>query len=182
MQIAYRAPAASDPDWFRLTLLDSILSGPAGPGGGNVGNKTTRLYQALVKTELAAGVSGGLSTTIDPFLYLFTLTVRDGCTAEAVEQAFHAEIDRLNRDGITEAELNRAKKQARATFAYSSESVSGQTSWLARAENFASYTWFEDYLDNIEAVTLDAVNDAARRYLVPRQRVVGWLLPEGDKA
>ncbi|MBZ0294340.1 MAG: insulinase family protein, partial [Anaerolineae bacterium] len=169
-------------DWFRLTLLDSILSGPGGPGGGSISNKSSRLYRALVKTELAAGAYGGLSPTVDPFLYAFTLTVRDGRTPAEVEAAFDSEIRRLCDDGVSEAEFERAKKQARATFAYSAERVTGQTSWLARAENFDSYAWFEQYMEHIEAVKLDEVNEAAKRYLVPQRRIVGWLIPEGDQA
>lgn len=182
VQIAYRTPAASDPDWFRLTLLDSVLSGPGGPGGGSISNKSSRLYRALVKTELAAGAYGGLSPTVDPFLYTFTLTARDGRIPAEIETAFDAEIQRVRETGISEAEFERAKKQARASFAYSAERVTNQTSWLARAEHFDSYAWFEHYLECVEAVDLTEVNEAARRYLMPQRRIVGWLIPEGDNA
>ena len=49
------------------------------------------------------------------------------------------------------------KKQARALFAFSTESVGGQAYWLARGEQFDSYTWFESYVPRLEAVTVDDV-------------------------
>ncbi len=88
-----------------------------------------------------------------------------------------AEIDRVREGSITQAELDKAKKQAKALFAYGTESVSGQAFWLAFAENFSSYTWYENYVEQLEAVTLDEVNEAARRYLRRAQRTVGWFIP-----
>ena len=77
---AYRAPAATDPDWFKLAVADSILAGASAPGGNSIGNKTSRLYKALVETELAASVGGGLYPSIDPYLFSIMVTVRDGRT------------------------------------------------------------------------------------------------------
>lgn len=177
LEVAYRAPAATHDDWFKLAILNSVLAGPSGMGGGAVDNKTSRLYKALVEMELAVSVDGGLIPTIDPYLYDLTVTVRDGRTLEAVEAALDAEIDRVRREPITEAELLKAKKQARALFAYSTERVTAQAFWLAFAENFESYTWFENYVPRLEAVTVDDVLDVARRYLRPQRRTVGWFIP-----
>jgi zinc protease len=177
IQVAYRVPQATHPDWFALELCNSLLCGPDGLGGGGIDNKTSRLYKALVETELAAGVDGSMTATVDPFLYMIDIIVRDGRTPEAVEAALDAEIDRLRAGDVTEAELARVKKQARALFAYSSERVSTQGFWLAFSENFASYEWFENYLKNLEAVTLDDVRAAAAKYLRPQNRTVGYFIP-----
>ncbi len=179
LEIAYHAPAATDPDWFKLALIDSIMSGPSGPGGGNIDNKTSRLYKALVETEVAASVYGSMIPTIDPYLYSITVTVRDGHTLEEAEAALDEQIERVRSGDITQAELDKAKKQARALFAYSTEGVTGQGFWLAFAENFESYQWFGDYVTRLSAVTLDEVNEAARNYLRPQNRTVGWLIPTG---
>lgn len=177
VEIAYHAPAASTSDWFALSVLDSVLSGPSGLGGGGIDNKTSRLYKALIETELAASVNGSLQPTIDPYLYSLYATVRSGRTHEEVETAITAEVERVRQGMITQRELDRAKKQARALFAYSTESVTGQAFWLAFAENFAGYAWFEDYLTRLEAVTIEDVCNVAERYLTPQQRVVGWFVP-----
>ncbi|MDL1899906.1 insulinase family protein [Anaerolineae bacterium CFX9] len=181
VDVSYHAPAATDPDWFALSLIDSILCGASGLGGGSIDNKTSRLYKALVETELAADVDGSLLPSVDPFLFSINVTVRAGQTPEAVEAVIDREIERIIAGDITEAELNRAKKQARALFAYSTERVTMQAFWLAFAENFSSYEWFENYVSSLEAVTLDQVIDAARRYLRPQNRVVGYFVPSAEQ-
>jgi len=173
----YRAPAATDPDWFKLALIDSILAGASAPGGNGIGNRTSRLYRALVERELAASVSGGLYPSVDPYLFSVMVTVRDGRHPEEVQEALDAEIERVAAGEISQEELDKARKQARALFVYGTERVTGQAFWLAFSENFSSYSWYESYLDRLAAVTLDEVHEAARRYLRRSQRTVGWFVP-----
>ncbi len=177
IQASYRVPAATDPDWFKLEMVNSILCGPDSMGGGGIDNKTSRLYKALVETELAASVDGGLTQTIDPFLYSIDVVVRDGQDPAEVEAALNHELERMAAGEVTERELNRAKKQARALFAYSTERVTMQAFWLAFTENVQSYEWFENYVANLEAVTLDEVKQAAAQYLRPQNRTVGYFIP-----
>ncbi len=177
LDVAYRAPAATDPDWFKLTLLNSVLCGPDSLGGGSIDNKTSRLYKSLVETEIAAGMDGGLTPSIDPFLYSITATLRDGRTPEEAEAVINHEIQRIIDGDITETELARAKKQSRALFAYGTERVTMQAFWLAFSENFSSYEWFETYVEQLEAVTLEDVIDVAKRYLRRTNRVVGTFIP-----
>ncbi len=180
--LGYRAPEAANPDWFKLALVDSMLAGASAPGSSNIGNRTSRLYKALVETELATSVGGGLYPSIDPYLFGIMATVRDGRTSEEVQVALDMEIERLVQGEIAQAELDKAKKQAKALFAYGTEGVTGQAFWLAFSENLSSYTWYENYLEQLEAVTLEDVQDAAQRYLQRSQRTVGWFIPTGQEA
>jgi zinc protease len=182
IQAAYRVPPATEVDWFKMEIVNSILCGADGLGGGSIDNTTSRLYKALVETELAAGVDGSMTQSIDPFLYTITIAIRDGRAPGDVEAAFNAQVERARGGDITAAELVRAKKQARALFAYSTERVTMQAYWLAFSENFDRYTWFETYLDQLEAVTLDDVHEAAARYLRPQNRTIGWFVPIAGEA
>jgi zinc protease len=102
---------------------------------------------------------------------------------EAVEAALFAELDKAIGGGITQAELDKAKKQARALFAYSGESVTNQGFMLAYYEHVAeSYQWFLTFEERLRAVTLDDVHDMAKRYLRPSQRTVGWFVPTGGES
>lgn len=178
VQIAYHAPAFSDPDWFKLATLDSILGGPGGPGGGAIGYRTSRLYRHLIETEIAAGASGDLSMTADPFLYKLTAVLRDGRHHADAETAILEQIERLQNDLVSEAELRKAKKQARAAFAYSNERVGGQAYYLSYAETIDSYRLFLNYPDQIEAITAADIQAVAQKYLQPRQRTIGWFIPQ----
>jgi len=178
LSVAHHVPPATHPDWFKLEVLDSILTGP----GGGVDQKTSRLYQALVKTGIAASVGGGLSETVDPYLHTIAVTISDGVTHDEAEDALLDEIDRLLEDGISEAELNKVKKQARAAFAYATESITNQAYWLAQSALLGDPHWFDRYLDRLDTITCEDVLQTARRYLIPQRRVTGWLIPTADAA
>lgn len=173
VSIAHHVPQATHADWFKLEILDSVLTGP----GGSVDNKTCRLYKALVKSGIAANMSGGLSETIDPYLYTITVTLNDDQTHAEAEALILEEIDSIRDEGISQRELNKAKKQARASFAFASESVTNQAYWLAQSAILGDYDWFDRYLERLDAVTLADVVAVANRYLIPQKRVTGWLIP-----
>ncbi len=179
LEMAYRAPAATHDDWFKLAILNSVLTGPSGLGGGSIDNKTSRLYKAMVETELAVDVDGGLLPSIDPYLYDLVVVLRDGQPLDKVERALDEQIERVLNEAITQRELDKARKQARALFAYSTERVTSQAFWLAFAENFESHTWFDHYVERLEAVTIADVRDVAQRYLRKQNRTVGWFVPTG---
>ena len=182
LQVGYHAPAASHPDFFPFCLLDSLLSGPSNFNmfGGGISNKTSRLYRALVEQELATGVQGGVQATIDPFLHSILAVVRPEKEPEQVLEAIEQEVQRLQQAPPPPEDLQRALKQARALFAYGSESITNQAFWLGFSEMFATLDWFTTFLERLEAVTPEEVQRVAQEYLRPQQRVVGVYLPDGQ--
>ncbi|MGW8249028.1 MAG: M16 family metallopeptidase [Anaerolineales bacterium] len=182
IQVTHHTPAASHPDFFPLTVLDSLLTGPSNLNmfGGGISNKTSRLYRALVDGELVVSVYGGLQATIDPFLHTFTIIMRPDRQVEQVLTVLNEEIQRLQDNLPPSDELARAVKQARAMFAYGSESITNQAFWLGFSEMFDSYDWFWTYLDRLAAVTPQDVQRVAQEYLRPQKRVVGVYLPTGN--
>ena len=172
-EICHRIPPASHVDWAKLKILDHVLSGASGAAD----NKTSRLYQALVKSEIAASVAAGINPSIDPYLYSILVTLREGRQPAEAEEVLLAEIARLQADGISEAELNKARKQAKAAFAYSTESVTEQAFWLAQSFILGDENWFDGYVERLTDLEAADVLAAARRYLVPKNRVVGILHP-----
>ncbi len=183
VQAAYRFPAASDPDFFPLTVLDSLLAGPSNLnmfGGGGISNKTSRLYRALVDKQYAVGFSGGANATVDPFLYYLSLTIHPKRKPEEALAAMDREIVRVQEELVSKEEIRRAMKQARANFAYGTENITNQAFWLGYAEMFATYDWFESYLDKLAKVTPKDVRRVARDYLRPQTRVVGTYIPTGN--
>jgi zinc protease len=184
VQVCYRFPNASHPDFFPLTVLDSLLAGPSNLNffGGGISNKTSRLYRAMVDKELAVGLSGGAQATIDPYLYNISMTIHPQRKPEEALSALDDEIKRIQEELVSEDEIARAIKQARAIFAYGSENITNQGFWMGYAEMFADYNWFLTYLDNLAAVTPADVQRVAQGYLQPRSRVVGTYIPSGGEA
>ena len=167
-----------------MAVLDSALTGASNLNlfGGGISNKTSRLYKKLVEGELAASVVGGLAATVHPYLYSIMVTVRPESSPEKVLTALDEEIERMLDKAVTVEEVARAIKQAKALFAYASESITNQGFWLGYSEMFADYAWFETYLDRLSKVTPDQVLEVARKRLVPTKRVVGVYRPNGTAA
>lgn len=183
LSFAYRAPDAAHPDYPALTLLNAAFSGGGSLGmfGGGGSNRSSRLYKALVSTELAAGAYGSLIPTIDPFLYTISAVVRAGRTLPEVEQALEAELARLRAEPITPAELAKALSRARAQFIMAGESISGQAQLIGAAEaTTGDFRWFESVLDRLNSVTLDDIERVLNEYIHARHRTVGWYVPAPD--
>jgi zinc protease len=181
LQVSYRAPKADDPDFFALNLLDSLLTGPTNLNmfGGGVTNKTSRLYKALVEKQLAVSVNGGVQATIDPYLYTTIVIVHPEHTASDCISVMEDEIKRLQDAPPLVEELERALKQARAIFAYGSESISNLAFWFGFVEMFATSEWFTTFLDKLAAVTPADVQRLAQTCLRPQNRTLGVYLPNG---
>ncbi len=182
LTFAYRVPGATHPDYPALTLLNAAFAGGSSLGmfGGGGSNRSSRLYKALVSTELAAGAYGSLAPTIDPFLYTISAVVRAGRSLSEVETALEAELARLATEPITANELAKALKRARAHFVMAGESISGQAQLIGAAEaTTGNYQWFESVLERLGKATLDDIERVRRAYLHRRNRTIGWYEPDG---
>jgi zinc protease len=180
LSIAFRAPRATDADFFPFQTLDTILGGAKSMNlfGGEPPNRSSRLYKTLVDTGLASSVDTGLGATVDPFMFSVNATVMAGRELAEVEEAVVAEIARIRDQPVTQAELDTAIRQTQAQFAYSCESVTNLGFWLGFSEIVADLNWFDSYLERLQAVTADDVAGVAHTYLDDRRRVTGWYVPE----
>ena len=183
VEMAFRAPPVRDPDFLSLAVLNAILTGASSMTfmGGGLTNKSCRLYQSLVCQGLAVSVSGSLLPTVDPFPYMLSVVVRPDREPGEVEEAVERELERVMAEAVTEEEVDKAIKQAKAQFAYSSESVTGHAMWLGFSEIFADHTWAASYLEALSAVTVDDVRDVAEAYLRPSNCTVGWYVPANSR-
>jgi zinc protease len=182
VQLAFHAPQVTHIDFYAYVVLDSLLAGASSLNlfGGGISNKTSRLYHALVERDLAVSVAGGLQATIDPFLHFITVVVHPQSSPEKVIAAIDREILRIQEKVPSEEEMVRAIKQARALFAYGSESVTNQAYWLGLSEMFATYHWFEGFLDRLSMVVPADVQRVAQQYLLTQNRTLGVYHPTGN--
>ncbi len=182
VELAFHAPQATDPDFFPMLAMNAVLAGigQLSPFGSGFANRSSRLYKALVDSELASSVAGDMPITLDPFLYTLSATVRAGRTPEQVEDAMWAQVEALVNELADQEELAKALKQAKAHFAYSSESVTRQALWFGFAEMFDDYTWFLTFIDRLNQVTVEDVHRAANTHLTRRNCTVGWYVPSDE--
>ncbi len=181
LTFAYRVPGATHPDYYALVLLNAAFAGGSSLGAlaGGGANRSSRLYKALVEPGMAAGAHGSMAPTVDPFLYMLNAVVRAGRSLSEVEAALEAELARLVAEPITQKELDKALKRAKAQFVMAGESITGQAQLLGAAEaTTGDYGWYESILDELNKVTVDDIERVAKTYLRKQNRTVGWYEPE----
>jgi zinc protease len=182
LKIAYHAPGAAHPQFFPLLILDAVLTGAKGLNlwasfRVPPPQRSARLYRALVERGLASSVSGSLLPTADPFLFTFSATATEGERLASVEAALLEVLDEVRRNGITEAEMAKAKAQLKARLVFDGDSITNIAHQLGYFETIATVNLFLNAPAAIAAVTLDEVAAAARAVLVDENRTIGWFDP-----
>jgi zinc protease len=189
LKAAYHAPAFSDSRFFPLLVLDAALTGAKGLNlwasfRVPPPQRRARLYRALVERGLASSVGGALLPTEHPFLYTVSLTATEGTPLATVEAVLIEELDRVRREGITDAELEKAKTQLKARLVFDNDSVTNIAHQLGYFETIAGVDRLLETPSRIAAVTVDEVLEAAQGVLPAANRTIGWFepLPAGSGA
>ncbi len=167
VQFAYRGIASNDPRSAALELLLRILAD----------GDASRLHRALVEEQqLAISADGYLQSGFDPGLIWFSLSLPAQGDTTAAESAFDREIERVRKDGVTAAELSRARNQALADF------WRGQATIDGKAEALGTYAVLRGGYEKLfaaprayEAVSVADIQSLANDLLHKSLRTVGVL-------
>ncbi len=161
-------PPIVHPDVPAIDLLDSILTS----------GKSSRFYQALVETGIASSAGASASTMRDPGWYSFSGIPAKGKTLADLDRAIQAEITKVQREGVTTAELDRARTQFKASYILGNRDIISQAFQLGYSQTVAGdYRFSDRYLAALDKVTPADVQRVAQQYLVPDRRVVGYFEP-----
>jgi zinc protease len=158
-------------DALALTVLSAVLDGYDG----------ARLDRALTQgpNRVADSVDAGNGLWgRGPQLFTLSGVPSAGKTPEQVEAGLRAEVARVARDGVTEAELNRVKTRWIAGEIYKLDSVMNEarelgSAWVAGLPINAS----DLLMARLRDVTADQVKSVAARYFGDDQLSVGVLRP-----
>jgi len=168
--IAYHAPAIAASGSYALQLLGIVLSE----------GKSSRLYQRLVeRDQTVTFVSADYGESKDPTLFHIRAEGRGQHSAEEIEASIHDELKRIVADGITDAELERAKHQIQAHFVLSRERTADQAMLFGQIESLCGLSYIDSYIQNISAITSDEVSAVCASVLAADNRTVGYLVPDG---
>ena len=169
----YHRPDLRDKDDAVYDALADLLSD----------GRTSRLYRALVRDKkIASDAEGGTGFpgVKYPTLFYFFATPMPGHTTKEVEDAIHAEIDRLKKEDITDDELKMVKTRAKANLIRGLDSNDGLAQDLALYQTYYG-DWRELFrsVDRIDAVTKADVKRVATSVFVPTNRTVGIIETAG---
>lgn len=153
LHLAFHAGNATDPQTAPLNLLLNIL----------VGGESSRLHRALVEEEeLVLQVGGFQDEGFDPGLAYFYLTLPPGGDPALVEQRMLEELQHVIDDGVTEAELQKARKLTLAAYWRGLATIDGKADALGRHEVFlGDYESLFAQPAQMESITVDDLQAAA---------------------
>ncbi len=170
VMIAYKSPAALDPDADALDVLAVALAT----------GKNSRLYRRLTDQGLTTHVFASASRFRDPGLFYVLAMLAPERTHEEVERAIGEALEGIKEEGLSEAELARAKSQLKAEEAFSRDGPFAVASRLNEAIAAGDWKLYTTYLDRIDRVTLEDVRRVASAYLVDERKTVGHYIPTRD--
>jgi zinc protease len=141
---------------------------------------TSRIYKKLVVEEKVASSAGGsyMGSGLDSGKISLYAVAADGTELSKVEASLDAVLADVAANGVTAAELDRAKNAYIAEYIYDNDnqaSLARRYGWgLALGRTIAQ---IEGWPDELRKVTLDDVKKVAATYLDARRSVTGILLP-----
>jgi len=140
----------------------------------------SKIYKRMViEDKLAANAGGWYSDSgLDSGRLGFYAIAAEKVGADVLDKAISGVIEELKQSGVTQAELDRARASYIAEFVYTSDSQSRMARHYGwRLATGMSVEDVEAWPDRLNRVTVDDVREAARKYLVDKNSVTGYLLP-----
>ncbi|QKJ64129.1 pitrilysin family protein [Flavobacterium sp. M31R6] len=166
--MAYHTPSYSDKEFAANNALISILTN----------NPSGILYKTLVETKLSTNVYGYTLTLKDPAFSYFACEIAKDKDINTVQKAFLETMNNVPKMTFTEDDLKRAKNELLKQF----ENTYNKTLNLsiAMTEFIGAGDWRLFFIDrdNIEALTVADIQNAAKKYYLQSNRTWGRFIPE----
>ena len=171
LSLSWRIPGQSHPDIPALDLLGGVL----GSGRSSILNEQVR-----EKQRLAHDIDSGIFSLQTDGVFVIS-AVNDPDKRKEVEKSALAVVEKTKKDGVTQAQLDKARRSMLSSQIKSLGTVRGKASdlglsWLlAKNPNFS-----KDYLDALARVTPADLQRVAREYLRDDRLNVTSLNPIGS--
>jgi zinc protease len=172
VQMAWHVPEATHPDSGALAVLDHVLSAGV----------TSRLYQALIETQMAVDVGAQAYQFVDPGLFSIDLTLTPGVRHEDAEKVVIEVLDRLKSEPLTEKELKKAQNIITTQMIFLRDSPFGVVSVLGESEGASDWKLYVDLPRMVTEVTADDILRVANTYFNDDNRTVGYFIPKEEQA
>ena len=165
----------SDEDAILDVVSDVLSSG-----------KTARLYRKLVEDErIASEVSAANYAGRYPGWFAVNVELLQGKDRKKAEELVFAELEKLAKEPITDAELARARRKILAGFIFSRESVHNLADAISRTSTYPGGEdvgkFLQSYLDRVLKVSKDDIQRVAKQYLARKTAAIVWSIPKEAK-
>ena len=168
--VASRIPILGTDAYYAASVCTAILGLRTG----------SRFERSLVRRQRVASSASCFTFDLSKGADLFVcdVTALPGVTAERLEAAVHAELDLLQREGVTAHEVDRAIALTETHFVTSLQSAAERADQLSRfATYFGDAALVNEQPARYRAVTAEAVSTFAREFLSPDNRATLVYVP-----
>jgi len=155
------------PDSYALTVLDAALSGQGG-----------RLFRELRdKESLAYALDFMAHPNLDPGFIGVYMGTHPNKLETAIETVLR-ELKKVREEGVTEEEVDRAKKYLIGNFEIGLQSHGAQTNQMSLDELYGfGFDHYQKYPQEIQKVTQEDVNRVAKQYFNLESYVIAIIRP-----
>jgi len=156
---------------YALEVLAGILDG----------GSSARLASRLVRGQQVAVSSGAGYSMMSrlPELFMLDATPAEGQSVFDLEYALKQEIYYLQRELVSEDELQRVKAQVLASSVYELDSNFYQAMQLGMLETVGiGWEKVEEYVEKVNQITAEQIRAVARKYLVEEKLNIAYLDPQ----
>jgi predicted Zn-dependent peptidase len=167
LMVAWHAPPTGHADGEALDVLSVILSN----------GRSSRLYRSLVyDAQQALSAYGSYWDLADAGAFQAFVSVRPDASIERAEALLFAEVERLKRESVSSAELEKAKRQLEVSLVLATNHALAAR--IARDyATFGRIRPLDERLERIQGVSAADVQRVALTYLVDEQRSVVRVVP-----
>lgn len=170
--IAWRTVSSSHQDSYPLAVLRDILEG-----------RTGRLHKALVlRDQVATSVSAGEDSRKWSGCFVIGAEAREPHTPAECEKAIYAELDRLAREEVPAAELQKVKNQAAAREYRKLANNYAIFMQLIHYDGQGNWREINEVGPKTQAVTAADVRRVAQKYFTSDNRAVAILTRKASAA
>jgi len=170
---AYRIPAMGTADYYSLEMLTTLLAS----------GESSRLQKAVVDQKQKAINVGAFPYSLeDSGLFIAYGISNMGITADDLESTMQEELDRVVTEQISENEFQKLRNQIENDFVSSNSTVSGIANSLARYNVLLGDTdLINSEIEKYMEVSIEDIQDVAKKYLSKDNRVVLYYLPKSEQ-
>lgn len=171
------APKRRSADYYALGMVDAILT--AGDSSRFQLN-LVKGKQSVVQFEANLGwPMSGAADYLDPGVYAMSLVHKPNFTGDQILSQVEEEIARIQKEGVPGAELNRVRTFLRAQRVNELQSPLRRATLLGQYERFdGDPSQINSEMESYLAVTPEAIQAAAKKYLTPARRNVLEIVPD----
>lgn len=166
---AYRTPSMKERDAYVLDMISSVLTD----------GKSSRLYKKMVDDQKQALQIGAFNVSQEDYgMYLIFGIPLGDVPLDTLLAETDEEIVRLQNELISEREYEKLQNTFENKFVNSNSSVAGIASSLATFQMlYGDTNLINNQIDIYRSITREEIQQVAREYLQPNQRLVLEYLP-----